>query len=333
MAQADLSKAAAALKPSAPLLDCCRYTVLAMWLDDKRGQVTDWTTQLWVKLTGKRIDLELYPWLKGPIGKPDGIGSDFFNQLAWEQNLSVEHGGGLLEDFKQLASERCDTEKISPLVKDFYENTGCYELEAWSEWCGWFKPFGWVLATVFSRRLQQLNVPLSNLETSRGMTSRVTSLVDPRTGKKYCTAWVRELLSNKNVVYAGSYSVCKLPDVPGACVKVVFPLPNGNAIVIMHAKSLPDGSFSITSSGRGFGEPGFYFTVCTDEGVWARYVRAMRESIRVYPSGSSDVRADHVLRIWDMVFLRLHYKLSRVHAGDTVQGISSHRATRAGKFF
>ena len=285
-----------------------------MWLGNKRGHLTDWTTQLWVKLTGRRIDLESYTWLKGPVGKPEGVGSDFFDQLAQEQNLAVEQGRGLLEDFHQLASERCDMERISPLVKDFYENTGCYELEAWSEWSGFFKPFGWALATLFSRRLQQLNVPLSNLDTSRGMTSRVISLVDPRTGKNYCTAWVRQLLSNKSVVYAGSYSVCTLPDVLGACVKVVFPLPNGNAIVIMYAESLPDGSFSITSSGAGFGEPGFYFTVSTDQGVWARYVRAMRESIRVYPSGSSDVRADHVLRIWGVVFLRLHYKLSRVRA-------------------
>jgi hypothetical protein len=304
-------------------LSCRRYTVrTAMWLGDKRGYLTDWTTQLWVKLTGKRIDLDVYPWLKGPIGKPEGIGSDFFHQLAREQNLSVEEGRGLIEDFKQLASERCDTEKVSPLVKEFYENTGCYELEAWSEWCGWFKPFGWVLATVFSRRLQQLNVPLSNLDTSRGMTSNVISVVDPRTGKNYCTAWVRELLSNKSVVYAGSYSVCTLPGVSGACVKVVFPLPNGNAIVVMYAESLPDGSFSITSSGHGFGEPGFYFTVCTDEGVWAKYVRAMRENIRVYPSGRSDVRADHILKIWGMTFLRLHYKLSRVRGDETVKRTS-----------
>ena len=280
-----------------------------MWLGDKRGHLTDWTTQCWAKLTGKRIDLELYPWLKGPTGKPGGIGSDFFHQLAREQNLSIEEGGGLIPEFKQLASEGCDVESVSPLVKDFYESTGNYELEAWSEWSGWLKPFGWALAILFSRRLQQLNVPLSNLDTSRGMASRVISLVDPSTGEKYCTAWVRELLSNKNVVYAGSYSVCKLPDAPGACVKVVFPLPNGNAIVIMHAESLPDGAFSITSSGRKFGEPGFYFTVCTENGVWAKYVRAMRESIRVYASGISNVRADHILKIWGVTFLRLHYKL------------------------
>jgi hypothetical protein len=290
-----------------------------MWIGTKRGYLSDWTTQLWVRLTGKRIDLDFYPWLKGPIGKTTGIGSDFFQQLAREQNLSVEQSKGLIEDFNQLASERCHPEKVSSLVKDFYENAGCYELEAWSEWCGWFRPFGWLLATLFSRRLQQLNVPLSNLDTSRGMTSSVIRLVDPQTGKTHYTAWVRQLLSSKNVLYAGSYSVCTVPGVSGSCMKVVFPLPNGNAMVIMYPESLPDGSFSITSSGSRFGDPGFYFTVSTDNAFWAKYVRAMRESIRVYASGTTDVRADHILKMWGITFLRLHYKLSRLRVDQTMQ--------------
>jgi hypothetical protein len=229
----------------------------------------------------------------------------------------LKEAGASSKILNQLKSERCHPEQVSPVVKDFYENTGCYEIEAWSEWCGWFKLFGWALARLFSRRLQQLNVPLSNLDTSQGMISSVLNLVDPTTGKTQYTAWVRELRKSKNVLYAGSYSLCILPGVPGACVKVVFPLPNGNATVIMYPESSPGGSFSVTSSGLCVGEPGFYFTVSTDKGLWAKYVRAMRESIKVYPSESASVRADHVLRIWGATFLRLHYKLSRVAAGST----------------
>ncbi len=257
-----------------------------MWLGTKRGYLTDWTTQLWVKSTGKRVSLDDHPWLHGPIGKPTGIGSDFFHELANEQNLTVERGRGLFEDFNQLKSERCSPVQVDSVVKDFYENTECYELEAWSEWCGWFKPFGWALARLFSRRLQQLNVPLSSLDTSQGMTSSVLNLVDPVTGKVRYTAWVRQLRKSKNTLYAGTYSLCTLPGVSGACVKVVFPLPNGNATVVMYPESSPDGSFCITSSGLHFGEPGFYFTVSTDKGLWARYVRAMRESIKVYACDS-----------------------------------------------
>ena len=123
------------------------------------------------------------------------------------------------------------------------------------------------------------------------------------------TAWVRQLLSTRNVLYAGSYSLCSVPAFSGRCVKVVFPLPNGNATVIMYPESHSDSSFSLTSSGKGFGAPGFYFTVHGEKGVWARYVRSMRESIRVYPSGAGEVRADHTLRLCGATFLRLHYRL------------------------
>jgi hypothetical protein len=97
---------------------------------------------------------------------------------------------------------------------------------------------------------------------------------------------------------------------PSPCVKVVFPLPNGNAIVLMKPESHADGSFSLTSSGTRFGDPGFYFTVHGRDGtVWARYVRAMKERITVYAAERNTARADHVLWLWGKQFLRLHYRM------------------------
>jgi hypothetical protein len=90
----------------------------------------------------------------------------------------------------------------------------------------------------------------------------------------------------------------------------VFPLPNGNAIVVMKPEAHPDGSFSVTSAGGGFGDPGFYFVVHAEAGVaWARYVQSMQETIHVYPDEHAAVRADHTLRIWGIQFLRLHYRM------------------------
>jgi hypothetical protein len=76
--------------------------------------------------------------------------------------------------------------------------------------------------------------------------------------------------------------------------------PVGNTIAI--------GRATVTSSGRSFGDPGFYFTVHRRGRVWARYVRTMQESIRVFVDGA-DVRADHVMWLWGATFLRLHYRL------------------------
>lgn len=284
-----------------------------IWLGTKRGFFSDWITQRWVQLTGKRLNLEREAWLQGPIGKTTGIGLHFFDEFAAESGLIAQRqveDSGLIKDFSLLAAPDFTPSVISSKVIDFYERTSNYELDAWAEWCGVFRSFGQLLALMFSRRLQQLNVPLTGLDTSKGITSEIILLTEPITGRILYTAWVRQLLANKSVLYAGSYSICKVPNREGACVKVVFPLPNGNAIVIMRPEAQKDGSFSITSSGEGFGDAGFYFTVRDRENYfWVRYVQTLKESIRVYEAESNSVRADHVLAIWGVTFLRLHYRL------------------------
>jgi hypothetical protein len=281
------------------------------WLGDERGNTADWTTQLWVRATGRRIDLSREAWLVGPTAYPTGIGRDFFDRLATREGLVPKREGsrGLLPTLDSLAGTDFDPGRVHPSVRQFYEHTSDYELEAWAEWCGVFRPFGRLLALLFSRRLQQLNVPLSALEVSRGTTSEVIQLVDSTSGEVRYTGWVRTLRATDHVLYAGSYAVCHVPGLDRPCVKVVFPLPNGNAQVFLRPEVDAEGALTVLSSGRGFGDPGFYFTVHRRGRVWARYVRAMRESIRIYPDSGHDVRADHVMWLFGAIFLRLHYRL------------------------
>lgn len=259
------------------------------------------------------MDLQRDTWLDGPTGDPAGIGNDFFHKLATTLGLELRQpvAAGLLQDFEVLRSPDFDPGIVAKEVVDFYQSTSLYSMDAWSEWTGVFRPFGFLLAFIFSRRLQQLNIPLSALDTSRGLTSEVLQLVDTRTQNVHLTAWVRQLLKTGNVLYAGAYSACRVPQYNGLCLKVVFPLPNGNAMVIMRPVAHPDGSFSVVSHGHGFGDAGFYFTVHSGGRVRARYLKSLRESIRVYPAERATVRADHTLSLWGITFLRLHYRLQR----------------------
>ena len=284
-----------------------------VWLGDKRGFLSDWLTQRWVQATGRNIRPSEQTWLDGPVGNSRRIGSEFFADYARIHHLEAVRGGirGLIPDFSDL--ELNDSGAIAASVRGFYERTSEYELDAWSEWCGLFRPLGRALALLFSRRLQQLNVPLSPLDSSKGISSAVLQWRDPDSGSVVQTAWVRELQATNNVLYAGSYSVCRVPGYRLPCVKVVFPLPNGNAIVLMKPEAHADGSFSVTSAGRGFGDPGFYFVVHGEGGIaWARYVRSLKESIRVYAAEHETVRADHILWLWGLQFLRLHYRMRLV---------------------
>jgi len=283
------------------------------WLGSKRGYLTDWLTQQWVKATGCNISLAEQSWLDGPAGDSRLIGKNFFVDYARENHLELVREGtrGLIRDLQELCLDNLSA--IAPAVRHFYERTSEYEMDAWCEWRGLFKPFGRALAVLFSRRLQQLNVPLSSLDSSKGMTSVVVQMRDLASGEVKQTAWVRELHATRNVLYAGSYSVCRVPGHSQPCVKVVFPLPHGNAIVVMRPQAHAGGSFSVTSSGNTFGDPGFYFVVHDGYGrASARYVRSLKESIRVYPSERDTARADHVPWLWGIQFLRLHYRMRLV---------------------
>jgi hypothetical protein len=285
-----------------------------LWLGEKRGFLVDWGTQRWVQFTGKCINLDEAPWLAGPIGATHRIGSDSLEALARRERLSIRRATrteplGILPYFEQLQATNFDTQVIDPKVRAFYERTSVYELDAWSEWSGFFRPWARLLAIIFGRRLQQFNVPLSALDTSRGITSKVFQVIEPSTGDVRYTAWVRELVGTGNTLYAATYGLCRVPGYDGMCVRVVFPLPNGNAIVIMRPSVGEGGSFSVISSGKRFGDPGFYFTLQAGPNtVWARYVRQLRERINVYAT-SNGLRADHTLSIGGATFLRLHYRM------------------------
>ena len=289
-----------------------------IWLGDERGYASDWTTQRWVQITGRRIKLAGADWLSGPSGSPRGIGPKFFDDLATRTGLQIRQDGqarGLIPEFSLLAADDFDPALVHPRVRAFYEQTSLYDMDIWSEWYGVFQPFGRLLALLFSRRLQQLNVPLSPLDTSLGILSEIAQFVHPDTGEAAYTTWVRQLVGSGNVIYAAAYSLSDIPSRAGLCVKVLFPLPNGNAIVLMSPQAHDDGSFSLVSSGDRFGDPGFYFTVHADAGhVWARYLPSLKEIITVYESGES-VRADHRLMLWGKQFLRLHYRLWQTRHG------------------
>jgi hypothetical protein len=296
-----------------------------IWLGEKRGYLSDWVTQRWVCLTGRRISIREHPWLDGPVGETRGIGKHFFETYALAHNLEAVREGtrGLIHDFSCLCECNPSLAAVSARVQDFYEKTSGFEMDAWSEWHGLFRPFGKALSLLFSRRLQQLNVPLSPLDSAKGMTSVVLQMKDAPSGLVVQTAWIRELHETKNVLYAGSYSVCKVPGHPAPCVKVVFPLPNGNAIVLMKAEAHDDGSLSLKSRGEEFGDPGFYFVVHGGgESAWARYVKSLKEEIRVYAAEGNTVRADHTLWIWGIRFLRLHYRMRLTGQTETMERIS-----------
>src|ERR1700759_1577207 len=119
-----------------------------IWLGTKRGYLSDWVTQRWVQLTGRRISFRSEPWLAGPIAPTTGIGPDYFATLARTEGLHLHQpdtAAGVISDFATLGGASFEASNVHPSVVNFYEQTSAYELDAWAEWCGLFRPFGWLL--------------------------------------------------------------------------------------------------------------------------------------------------------------------------------------------
>jgi len=277
--------------------------------------IQDKITQVWVKITGRKIEPNKFQWLLGPVGNTDLIKDKFIYELAEKENLEIHKNlpnSGLLDNIEEIGVSDVEKARLNEKVSDFYENTSNYDFEIWSEWKGIFKPFGKLLRFIFSKRLQQLNLPLNSIDSARGIKSEIIKLNDKKSNRTKWTIWYRIIKSTNDVIYSGVYTTCKNPNYKNPLLKVVFPLPNGNASVVMTKKIKDDGSLLLSSDGKKFGDNGFYFTLTNSNGeYWARFVRSMHEWIHVYEDEEHVLRADHNLEFYGFRFLNLHYKMTK----------------------
>jgi hypothetical protein len=288
-----------------------------IWLGERRGDLVDWVTQRWVQITGRRVAIADAPWLVGPTGSTHGIGADFFERWGERTGMKLlphARDAGLVTGLHVLAGPRFDPGAVHPSIDDFYSHTAAYDLKIQSRWSGPFRAVGWMVARIFARRLAQLNLPLSNRELRGGFESRIVRLGDDDGSVRH-TAWVRTAVETGRPAFVGEYGTTVIPGHDGPCIKVVFPLPNGNAIVVLRPRVDEGGGLSLVSDGKRFGDPGFYFTVLADGGeVWVRYVRTMKEQLSLSANADA-ITASHRFRVFGMPFLELAYEISKKRAG------------------
>lgn len=275
------------------------------------GPASDWITQQWVKITGRRRDLRSDVWLDGPVGA--GLIGDLWLD-AYADSVGGEtvrsEGGGLLPSMSLLNQPGFSADLLHPTVVDFYETTSNWRLEVWSRWSPWFRPLGVVLSALFARRLQQLNLPLDPLETSRGMTSDVIPVV-AKDGSLLGSAWQRTLRATGHTVFGGFYGVVALPATGHPAIRVVFPLPNGSVTVFLRPENHDAGALRLFSDGSSWGEAGAYLVVRgPGSAVWARRV-PLPERFEVYVDAEGVLRADHDLRFVKWPVIQMHYRIAR----------------------
>jgi len=290
-----------------------------MGIAKKNQNIQDWITQQWVILFRKKIDTLKFKWLIGPFGETRGIGIKFIDQLAKNENLVVESqkkDKGLLDSIKHLRLPNTDFQRLSPDVIDFYENTSNYDLLLKAKWNPIFKVFGSLVRMIFSNRIEQLNVPTQNLENGLELTNEIIKLIDSKTNEVKRTIWLRTFKSTGQVVYSGVYETCSLPN-KETCIKAVFPLPNGNASVILSPKVGEKGELILDSSGQKIGDSGFYFLLRDSKGqLWTKFIKSFKDKL-VVSSVNNKITATQTLTLWNLKVLKFEYDIKNTLNNST----------------
>lgn len=274
-------------------------------------QFQDWFTQQWVILWGTKINPMNYPWLIAPFGNKNGIGEDFIHQLAAKENLIVQRNlksQGLIQSIEELNLSADALLKLSKQVIDFYENTSNYQLRLTVKWNAFFKFPGILVNRLFSHRINQLNISIENAKDPNHIQSEIITLVDRTTQSVKYTIWLRTDTVTNRVMYSGIYGSCVLPS-GQSCIKAVFPLPYGNATVIMMPRVGEKGELILTSSGKKIGDAGFYFQLNDSKGNhWIQFIRSFRDTLVV--SACEDVvTAEQTLTLWKCKVVQLGYMI------------------------
>jgi hypothetical protein len=265
-----------------------------------------------MRATSRRLPRTEVPWLLGPMAGTDVIGHGWVERVAAELGGTTSRGDdhGLLPSFAALRGPAFDPDEVDPRIADFYEHTSRWVLDLWSEWSALAWPFGLAITALWSRRLQQLSLPMRPLDVSMGMDSDVVHIHDAA-GEVAGAAWLRTMRKTGETTYSGQYGVASLPGSAQPVVRVVFPLTIGWLPVFLTPSADPDGSFHLHSRVGPFGTEGAYLLLDRFDGTVNVRRLPLAEHFHVYADAEGDLRCDHTLRLDRVPAVRLHYRMRR----------------------
>ena len=297
-----------------------------MHADDRLGVVRGFVASVGaifiyglIRVFGRVVRLSDAPWLAGPIGS-DYIGDKPYEEVAERERLELirrASSGGLVPDFTVFNGPAFKLAQLREEVRHFYEHTCAYRMDVWSETSFPGNIGLWLLVTTISRKVDQLNFPLSALATAKGIDSEIVHLKSADGRVRYA-GWYRRLVESGRTIYTGFYMTEQVPLCHTVCVKVVFPMPNGNATVILRPSVEADGSLRLSSKGARFGDAGFYRMQRVDADrvrVWR--IASLHEDFRVYLDDDRVLRCDHSVRFLGLPILHLHYRIEQKRRAES----------------
>lgn len=235
------------------------------------------------------------------------IGADFFerNHLHMPE---TPVSNGLVDQLRDYGREDFDPEKIHPDIVSFYENTMKYELTAKTSWK---RGFGFLsrVNKLISRKIQQINLPLSHEEKNQAMYSKIIPLDDKKDGREKVRAWVRTG-ENEETIFAAAYSSHSHQN--ETYMNIALPLPFGNMTGILrldHVFQEKRDALTLTTLPRqkDKGDEGIYYHT-----KWFSIRLPINERFLVWTRTSENLQASHEMWMFGKKFLTIDYEIHKL---------------------
>ncbi|OIU71829.1 YndJ family protein [Rossellomorea aquimaris] len=199
---------------------------------------------------------------------------------------------GLVDNLKDFV----DVDSLPHSIVHFYEHTEEYQLTASVKWAAWFMPLA-LCFKLISRRMQQLNLPLSSKRTE--MTGEILQVDPDMDGREHPRVWVRKV--KHSTVFAAIYSRHETNG--RTFMNIALPLPHSSMVGILQLKEL-NGSLILSSEGEG--DPGVYLA-----GGDSLLKLPLSEHFLIRETSRGSLAASHNMKIFGMHFLNIEYLIHR----------------------
>ncbi|TDQ36778.1 YndJ family protein [Aureibacillus halotolerans] len=208
---------------------------------------------------------------------------------------------GLIPSWEAITSPSFQHEKVSPLVRRFYEEPGAFHMKADLQWQRGFHAFSH-LSSRITQRWGQINLPPSRVLEMTGNVSKLSD-ADGRVDVRF---WDRRETSTGNSIFKALYAYhvhgnetymnVALPLPGGVLTGVLKPLNEGNALVLTGVRRK-----------SGCGDEGLYYTI----GRWT-WRLPLNETFLIVEKGPTQLRANHHMTLFSRSFIKITYELQLI---------------------
>lgn len=225
------------------------------------------------------------------------IGSSF---LGKKQLVSNESYSGLVDNMKDYQSPHFNVNQLSPGIRNFYEQTENYTMQAQVQWSPWFSPFA-RLYILISKKTKQIHLGVHS--EWQQITGKIVGVISEKDGRKHVRAWIRTNEQDETM-FVALYSMHTYDG--DVYMNIALPLPFSNMTGILRLENRSN-QLVITSKAANDRK---------DEGIYLCFSKLsimlpLSETFYIEETDEGELTADHQMKIFGKRFLRIRYLLMK----------------------